>query len=70
MHGAPLHSPSEIPMRAPVLTLASSEDSRKWTVYGASKAQGEQAAWEWVKENKPSFTFNAVLPNANFGRVG
>ncbi|EAS28164.2 uncharacterized protein CIMG_09368 [Coccidioides immitis RS] len=38
-------------------------------VYGASKAEGERAAWNWVKENKPNFSFNSVLPNVNFGRI-
>lgn len=42
---------------------------RVWAVYGASKTQGEQAAWQFVKENKPSFTVNTVLPNANFGAI-
>lgn len=40
-----------------------------WSVYGASKTQGEQEAWKFVKENKPSFTFNSVAPNMNFGEV-
>lgn len=39
------------------------------TVYGASKTQSEQAAWKFVKENKPSFTFNSILPNLNTGEV-
>ncbi|KAL3480814.1 hypothetical protein BJX99DRAFT_272544 [Aspergillus californicus] len=32
-------------------------------VYVASKAEGKRAAYAWVKKNKPSFTFNSVLPN-------
>ncbi|KAI1448582.1 NAD(P)-binding protein [Annulohypoxylon stygium] len=36
-------------------------------VYAASKTRQEQAAWNWVREHKPSFVFNAVLPNANLG---
>ncbi|KAI1089874.1 aldehyde reductase [Rostrohypoxylon terebratum] len=36
-------------------------------VYAASKMRQEQAAWKWVREHKPSFVFNAVLPNANIG---
>lgn len=44
--------------------------SRVSEVYFASKTQGEQAAWEWMKSHSPSnFTLNAVLPNANFGPV-
>lgn len=45
------------------------EQSRAWAVYGASKAQGEQALWDFVKTAKPSFSANAILPNANFGPV-
>ncbi|KAI1209194.1 NAD(P)-binding protein [Annulohypoxylon truncatum] len=36
-------------------------------VYQASKTKQEQEAWKWVREHKPSFVFNAVLPNANLG---
>jgi nucleoside-diphosphate-sugar epimerase len=42
---------------------------RRLDVYSASKTQGEQAAWKWVKEHKPNFVFNTVLPNANMGKV-
>lgn len=42
---------------------------RKMDVYYASKTRGEQAAWAWVREHAPSFVFNAVLPNTNFGPV-
>lgn len=37
-------------------------DARPFTVYAASKTAGEQAAWKWVKSNKPAFAFNTVLP--------
>lgn len=36
-------------------------------LYGASKARGEQEAFAWVREPKPSFSFNTVVPNVNFG---
>ncbi|KAF5627237.1 aldehyde reductase II [Fusarium tjaetaba] len=36
-------------------------------LYGAAKARGEQAAFAWVREHKPSFSFNTVVPNVNFG---
>lgn len=39
-----------------------------WNVYAASKTLSEQFAWNFVKENKPSFTLNTVLPNMCFGR--
>jgi nucleoside-diphosphate-sugar epimerase len=42
---------------------------RRLDVYSASKTQSEQAAWKWMKENKPNFVFNTVLPNANMGIV-
>ena len=45
------------------------EDARKWDVYGASKTQAEQALWKFVRERKPHFEVNAVLPNANFGPI-
>ncbi|KAG5744891.1 hypothetical protein H9Q70_012405 [Fusarium xylarioides] len=36
-------------------------------LYGAAKARSEQAAFTWVHEHKPSFSFNTVVPNVNFG---
>lgn len=45
------------------------EDDRAWNVYGASKTQGEQAVWQYVKEKKPHFECNTILPNANFGPI-
>lgn len=45
------------------------ESDRAWAVYGASKTQAEQSVWEYVKERKPSFTVNAILPNANMGEI-
>ena len=42
---------------------------RVLAVYGASKTQSEQAAWKWMKENKPNFMLNAILPNANMAKV-
>ncbi|KAF5252551.1 hypothetical protein FANTH_2445 [Fusarium anthophilum] len=35
-------------------------------LYGAAKARSEQAAFAWVREHKPSFSFNTVVPNVNF----
>lgn len=34
------------------------EPSRAFEVYGASKAQSEQAVWRWFKENKPDLVLN------------
>jgi nucleoside-diphosphate-sugar epimerase len=44
-------------------------EQRKLDVYSASKTQGEQAAWKFIKEKKPGFVLNTVLPNANMGPV-
>jgi nucleoside-diphosphate-sugar epimerase len=38
-------------------------------VYAASKALAERKCWEWVRERKPGFVFNTILPAANFGGV-
>lgn len=43
------------------------EPERAWAVYGASKTQGEQEVWKLMRDKKPAFTVNSVLPNANFG---
>lgn len=39
------------------------EQPNGWDVYAASKVKSEQRAWQFVKEQKPSFVLNAVLPN-------
>ncbi|KAJ5675944.1 hypothetical protein N7462_008841 [Penicillium macrosclerotiorum] len=44
-------------------------DAKPFTVYVASKTESELAAWKWIKENKPMFAFNAVLPYYTLGRV-
>ncbi|ORY04579.1 aldehyde reductase II [Clohesyomyces aquaticus] len=38
-------------------------------VYSASKTQGEQAAWDFMKKEKPGFVLNCVLPNMNIGEI-
>ena len=43
------------------------EPDRTWSVYGASKTQGEQKLWEFYKEKAPAFTLNTIAPDANFG---
>lgn len=35
--------------------------------YMCAKTEAEQQSWQWVREHKPHFTFNTVLPNVNFG---
>ena len=38
-------------------------------VYCASKVEGEKAFWNFVKEEKPHYVANTVLPNLNLGRI-
>ncbi|KAJ4388893.1 hypothetical protein N0V93_006354 [Gnomoniopsis smithogilvyi] len=38
-------------------------------VYCASKTKQEQEAWKYVKERKPGFVFNAVLPDYVIGKI-
>lgn len=38
-------------------------------VYCASKTKQEQEAWRYVKERKPGFVFNAVLPDYVIGKI-
>ena len=45
------------------------EAERAWATYGASKTQAEQEMWKFVKEHKPGFVLNTVLPNTNFGEI-
>ncbi|KAL8825860.1 MAG: hypothetical protein Q9170_007630 [Blastenia crenularia] len=42
---------------------------RALAVYSASKTQAEQELWKFVKDQKPGFVMNAVLPNFNMGTV-
>ncbi|KAL8801755.1 MAG: hypothetical protein Q9182_004227, partial [Xanthomendoza sp. 2 TL-2023] len=44
-------------------------EDRAMCVYGASKTQAEKAMWEFVRERKPGFVLNTVLPNLNMGTV-
>lgn len=43
------------------------EPERAYPVYAAAKTLAEKEAWKFVREKKPAFTLNAVLPNINFG---
>ncbi|CAD6439159.1 ebf20792-6757-483f-ac61-ff85cab6d40b-CDS [Sclerotinia trifoliorum] len=45
------------------------EPSRVWAVLGASKTEVEQAVWKFVKEKKPGFVANAVLPDTCMGLI-
>ena len=44
-------------------------ENRKLAVYAASKTLAEKECWRFVREEKPAFVFNAVLPNCNIGRI-
>lgn len=44
-------------------------EERAWAVYGASKAQAEQALWQFMEEETPHFVANAILPNWNIGTI-
>lgn len=43
------------------------EPERAYPVYAASKTLSEKESWKFVQTRAPSFVFNAVLPNINFG---
>lgn len=43
--------------------------TRSPAVYAASKMQGEQAAWKFIKDHQPSFVLNSVNPNFIMGTV-
>ncbi|KAK6606751.1 aldehyde reductase protein [Botrytis cinerea] len=45
------------------------DPSRSWIVYGASKVESERAVWKYMKEKKPAFVANAVLPDAVMGLI-
>jgi nucleoside-diphosphate-sugar epimerase len=56
--------------------LEASEEEKKrepaiygFNVYAASKTEGERAAWQFMKDQKPGFVLNSVLPNFNMGTV-
>ncbi|GAA5907433.1 uncharacterized protein JCM6883_001207 [Sporobolomyces salmoneus] len=50
-------------------SLPDDDPSKGAYVYGASKTEGELAAWKWIKENKPSFEFSAVQPAFCVGEI-
>jgi nucleoside-diphosphate-sugar epimerase len=38
-------------------------------VYAGQKVNSERAAWDFVREKKPHYSFNSVLPNVNIGPI-
>ena len=45
------------------------EADRSWPVYAASKTQAEKACWDFVRDQKPGFVFNSILPNTVMGEI-
>ena len=45
------------------------EPERAFFVYAASKVAGEKALWNFIKEEKPNFVANTILPNFNVGTI-
>jgi len=43
------------------------DPTKRPIMYCAAKTISEQEAWKWMADQKPSFEFVTVLPNANFG---
>lgn len=52
---------------SPKLVEEQGRDSTPWSVYDASKALAERAAWDFVEREKPVFDLTAILPTFNFG---
>ncbi|RAK99438.1 NAD(P)-binding protein [Aspergillus ibericus CBS 121593] len=48
-------------------TGSPSDHKRYFNVYSASKALSERGVWDWVKQHKPGFAINTVLPSMCFG---
>ncbi|PLB48132.1 NAD dependent epimerase/dehydratase [Aspergillus steynii IBT 23096] len=44
-------------------------DIKGVAVYAASKTEGERQSWKWIERHDPQYTFNAVLPSFNVGRI-
>jgi nucleoside-diphosphate-sugar epimerase len=44
-------------------------DDRAYAVYAASKVACERAAWDFMRDQQPSFVFNTVLPNYTSGII-
>jgi nucleoside-diphosphate-sugar epimerase len=42
---------------------------RAFAVYSASKVEAEKALWKFVKEEKPGFVINTVLPDTAYGKI-
>ncbi|KII85574.1 hypothetical protein PLICRDRAFT_178626 [Plicaturopsis crispa FD-325 SS-3] len=54
---------------AKIVQSAEADPLRGVHVYAVSKTEGEKAAWKFVKEEKPGFVFNTVLPDTTLGPI-
>jgi len=48
-------------------SLAATDPLKPWHIYSASKVLQERATWKFMKEEKPGFIMNTIMPNATFG---
>ncbi|KAJ5362116.1 hypothetical protein N7541_002960 [Penicillium brevicompactum] len=44
-------------------------EERGVAVYAASKTEGERQSWKWIKDHRPQFEFNTVLPCFVVGKI-
>jgi len=53
----------------PAYELPDNHPQKGGYVYAASKVLGEKAAWKFVADEKPGFSFNVIIPSVNIGPV-
>lgn len=52
---------------SPRILEAEGNKTNPFAAYSASKALAEQASWDFVEKEKPSFDLSTILPSYNFG---
>jgi nucleoside-diphosphate-sugar epimerase len=50
-------------------SLAETDPLKPWHIYAGHKVLVERAAWKFMKEEKPAFSMNAIMPNTTFGPI-
>ncbi|KIM80150.1 hypothetical protein PILCRDRAFT_73511 [Piloderma croceum F 1598] len=50
-------------------SLAETDPLKPWHIYACHKVLVERAAWKFMKEEKPAFSMNAIMPNTTFGPI-
>ena len=50
-------------------SLAETDPMKPWHIYAGHKVLVERAAWKFMKEKKPAFLMNAIMPHAIFGPI-